>query len=118
MCGQPVFLNLPCSLLLTLICQVSELTEEQKEYLAKMEANKEGKAAEEVEAKGPTAFFHGKDAKDYQVRPLLFEGVSRWGPFCSCGVGTVVQPDMQLGQTCAWGVLRSVAGPWEAPPYA
>jgi hypothetical protein len=48
--------------------QVPELTEEQKEYLAKQSADKEAAAAEDVEARGPTSFFHGKADKDYQVR--------------------------------------------------
>lgn len=49
--------------------QVAELTEEQKEYIAKMQAEKEAAAsAEDVEAKGPTSFFHGKAEKDYQVQ--------------------------------------------------
>ncbi|EFJ39885.1 hypothetical protein VOLCADRAFT_78216 [Volvox carteri f. nagariensis] len=48
--------------------EVSELTEEQKEYIAKMEAAKMEAAAGAVETKGPTTFFHGKDEKDYQGR--------------------------------------------------
>lgn len=48
--------------------QVNELTEEQKEVLAQRAAGKEEEAAEAVEAKGPTSFFHGKEQKDYQGR--------------------------------------------------
>jgi pre-mRNA-processing factor 17 len=47
--------------------QAPELTEEQKEYIAKAAADKEATAAEDVEARGPTSFFHGKADKDYQV---------------------------------------------------
>jgi hypothetical protein len=67
-----------------LLSQVSELTEEQKEYLAKMEANKEGKAAEEVETKGPTSFFHGKESKDYQVREwaAMLHCILCWSTLC------------------------------------
>lgn len=50
------------------LLQLAELTEEQKEYIAKMQADKEAAAAEDVEARGPTSFFHGKAEKDYQVR--------------------------------------------------
>mmetsp|Transcript_18506 Transcript_18506/g.51945 ORF Transcript_18506/g.51945 Transcript_18506/m.51945 type:complete len:569 (-) Transcript_18506:353-2059(-) len=49
----------------------AELTEEQKEYLAKVEAAKMESAADQVEAKGPTSFFHGKEEKDYQGRSWL-----------------------------------------------
>jgi pre-mRNA-processing factor 17 len=48
--------------------QVPELTDEQREYIAKQQATKEEATAEDVEAKGPTSFFHGKKDKDYQVR--------------------------------------------------
>jgi pre-mRNA-processing factor 17 len=52
--------------------QAPELTEEQKEYIAKAAADKEATAAEDVEARGPTSFFHGKADKDYQVRRRLW----------------------------------------------
>ncbi len=45
-----------------------ELTEEQKAYIAQQAEKKEAAAAEDVEAKGPTSFFHGKENEDYQVR--------------------------------------------------
>lgn len=44
-----------------------ELTEEQKAYIAQQAEKKEAAAAEDVEAKGPTSFFHGKENEDYQV---------------------------------------------------
>lgn len=45
-----------------------ELTEEQKAYIQEQAEKKEAAAtAEEVEAKGPTSFFHGKEDADYQV---------------------------------------------------
>eukprot|EP00775_Hariotina_reticulata_P008921 gene8921-9098_t len=50
---------------------VPELTEEQREYIAKQQASKEEAAAEDVEAKGPTSFFHGKKDTDYQGRSWL-----------------------------------------------
>lgn len=65
--------------------QVAELTEEQKEYLAKMSAEKEAAAPEDVEARGPTTFFHGKADKDYQVS-------CRGSPSCwACGCAAGVQ---------------------------
>ncbi|KXZ41899.1 hypothetical protein GPECTOR_249g617 [Gonium pectorale] len=51
--------------------EVAELTEEQKEYIAKMEAAKVEAAAGAVEAQGPTSFFHGKEEKDYQGRSWI-----------------------------------------------
>ncbi len=51
------------------VLQISELTDEQKEYLAKLEAEKAEKAGGEggsVEAKGPTSIWHGKEKTDYQ----------------------------------------------------
>jgi hypothetical protein len=66
----------PPPLLLPHHTQTSELTEEQKEYLAKLEAGKEAAAAQDVGTKGPSALFHGKEAKDYQVRA--------WGPSGCC----------------------------------
>ncbi len=54
--------------------QVAELTEEQKEYIAKQEAAKLEAAAGAVDAKGPTSFFHGKSDKDYQVGLLAAVG--------------------------------------------
>jgi len=53
------------------VAEVVELTEEQKEYLAKMEADKLESAADSVESKGPTSFFHGKADKDYQGRSWM-----------------------------------------------
>jgi hypothetical protein len=45
-----------------------ELTEEQKAYIQAQAEQKEAAAtADEVEAKGPTSFFHGKENEDYQV---------------------------------------------------
>lgn len=44
-----------------------ELTEEQKAYIAQQAEKKEAAAAEDVETKGPTSFFHGKENEDYQV---------------------------------------------------
>lgn len=49
-----------------MLLQTTDLTEEQKEYMAKMEAEKLENAANSVATKGPTSFFHGKDALDYQ----------------------------------------------------
>eukprot|EP00798_Chlamydomonas_sp_ICE-L_P006550 gene6550-3202_t len=51
--------------------EVSELTEEQKEYMAKVEAEKIEGAVGAIEVKGPTSFFHGKEDKDYQGRSWL-----------------------------------------------
>eukprot|EP00879_Flechtneria_rotunda_P002141 GHRR01002325.1.p1 GENE.GHRR01002325.1~~GHRR01002325.1.p1 ORF type:complete len:303 (+),score=127.78 GHRR01002325.1:221-1129(+) len=51
--------------------EVAELTEEQKEYLAKVQADKEASAADDVDKRGPTSFFHGKQDKDYQGRSWL-----------------------------------------------
>lgn len=34
--------------------------------MAKQAAEKEAAAAADVDSKGPTSFFHGKDDKDYQ----------------------------------------------------
>ncbi|GLC42328.1 hypothetical protein PLESTB_000659000 [Pleodorina starrii] len=48
--------------------EVAELTEEQKEFISKMEAAKMEAAAGQVDSKGPTTFFHGKEEKDYQGR--------------------------------------------------
>jgi len=46
-----------------------ELTEEQKAYIQQQAEKKEAAAtADEVEAKGPTSFFHAKEDQDYQVR--------------------------------------------------
>ena len=50
------------------LVQATELTEEQKEYIAKAEAEKQEAAALNVDAKGPTSFFHGKEKQDYQGR--------------------------------------------------
>lgn len=48
--------------------ELPELTEEQKAYIQQQAEKKEAAAtAEEVEAKGPTSFFHGKEGEDYQV---------------------------------------------------
>lgn len=44
------------------------LTEEQKAHMAQLEATKMEAAGKDVETKGPTTFFHGKEQKDYQVR--------------------------------------------------
>lgn len=45
-----------------------ELTEEQKAYIQQQAEQKEAAAtADEVDAKGPTSFFHGKENEDYQV---------------------------------------------------
>lgn len=49
------------------VLQIAELTDEQKEYIAKVAADKEAATAEDVEVQGPTSFFHGKADKDYQV---------------------------------------------------
>lgn len=49
------------------LLQIAELTDEQKEYIAKVAADKEAATAEDVEVQGPTSFFHGKADKDYQV---------------------------------------------------
>ncbi len=48
--------------------QLPELSEAQKEFIAKAAASKEAAAVEDVEARGPTSFFHGKESSDYQVR--------------------------------------------------
>lgn len=46
-----------------------ELTDEQKAYIQEQAEKKEAAAsADDVEAKGPTSFFHGKENEDYQVR--------------------------------------------------
>ena len=48
--------------------ELPELTEEQKAYIQEQAEKKEAAAtADEVEAKGPTSFFHGKADQDYQV---------------------------------------------------
>ena len=52
--------------LLANVLQVSELTEEQKEYMAQQEAAKLEAAAGSVDTKGPASFFHGKEKEDYQ----------------------------------------------------
>lgn len=52
----------------------TELTEEQKEFMAKVEADKLEASANTVETKGPTSFFHGKEGKegkDYQGRSWM-----------------------------------------------
>ncbi|GBF87694.1 hypothetical protein Rsub_00405 [Raphidocelis subcapitata] len=53
-----------------------ELTEEQKEYMAKFNAEREEKAAAkgdggDASGGGATSFFHGKESKDYQGRSWL-----------------------------------------------
>lgn len=55
--------------------QVSELTEEQKEHMAKLEAERAEAAASSVDTKGPSTVFHGRQQKDYQGETCL--GVNR-----------------------------------------
>jgi pre-mRNA-processing factor 17 len=63
-------LILSCELSFTYSAQVSELTEEQKEYMAKIEAEKAEAGASGSGAgddnKGASSIFHGKADKDYQ----------------------------------------------------
>ncbi len=47
------------------VAAVVELTEEQKEHMAKVAADK-AESAGAADAKAPTSFFHGKADKDYQ----------------------------------------------------
>lgn len=61
--------------MLLITAQVSELTEEQKEHMAKLEAERAEAAASSVDTKGPSTVFHGKQQKDYQGEPCL--GVNR-----------------------------------------
>jgi hypothetical protein len=66
--------------------QVSELTEEQKAYMAEVEAAKMEAAADSVETKGPTSFFHGKADKDYQGGMVhmcvMSTGTLHWCKLC------------------------------------
>jgi pre-mRNA-processing factor 17 len=49
-----------------------ELTDEQKAYIQEQAEKKEAAAtADDVEAKGPTSFFHGKENEDYQGRSWI-----------------------------------------------
>ncbi|MEW5301226.1 MAG: hypothetical protein WDW38_004777 [Sanguina aurantia] len=50
---------------------VAELTSEQKDYIAKLDAEKVEGASGSVETKGPTSFFHGKEKADYQGRSWM-----------------------------------------------
>ncbi|PNW84243.1 hypothetical protein CHLRE_04g226450v5 [Chlamydomonas reinhardtii] len=51
--------------------EIAELTEEQKEFIAKAEAAKLEAAAGSVDKQGPTSFFHAKEEKDYQGRSWI-----------------------------------------------
>lgn len=54
------------------VAEVAELTDDQKEYMAQLEAEKKEKSGkEDVEPQGPTSFFHGKSEKDYQGRSWM-----------------------------------------------
>lgn len=69
MAGDSGWLSLHCAQRsLFFLTQVAELNEEQKAYMAQVEAAKMEAAAGAVDTKGPTTFFHGKEEKDYQGR--------------------------------------------------
>jgi hypothetical protein len=53
------------------LLQLSELTDEQKEYMAKLESEKAEASTNTSDSKGPTSIFHGKSEKDYQGVEVL-----------------------------------------------
>lgn len=66
--GQPFTLNVRAPWAEKEVA-LPELTAEQKAYIQEQAEKKEAAAsADDVEAKGPTSFFHGKENEDYQVR--------------------------------------------------
>lgn len=69
--GQPFSLNVRAPWAEKEV-EMPELTEEQKAYIQEQAEKKEASAsADDVEAKGPTSFFHGKENEDYQGRSWI-----------------------------------------------